>query len=112
MMNAFPLPNLNVGAAGYNRFNKWIGTGSNASTNDQLDGKIEWRISDADLLSGKVAWGRSPFHNANCFGNALDPCGIGPGVGGPKLGAINWTHTFNPTTLLTASLGSTRSFTD
>jgi len=111
-INAFPLPNLGLGTAGYNPYNNWVGTASNANTGDQLDGKIDWRISDLDLLSGKVAWGRANSNPANCFNNALDPCSTGPTIGGPKLAAINWTHTFSPTTLLTASMGSTRSYQD
>ncbi len=112
IMNAFPLPNLGIGTAGYNRFSNWVGTGSNANTGDQLDVKIDYRITDYDQLSGKFAWGRANSNPANCFPNALDPCSSGPTIGGPKLGALNWTHTFSPTTVLAVSLGSTRSFQD
>ena len=111
-LNAFPLPNIGVGTGAYNPFSNWVGTASNANTGDQLDGKIDWRISDANLLSGKVAWGRANSNPANCFNNPLDPCSTGPVIGGPKLAAINVTHTFSPTTLLTVSAGSTRSYSD
>lgn len=112
VMNLFPLPNLNVGTSSYNPFSNWIGAASNANTGDQIDGKLDFRLSDNDMLSGKVAWGRSNSSPANCYPNALDPCSVGPGIGGPRLAALNWTHTFSPTTLLTASLGSTRSYQD
>lgn len=112
MIANFPLPNFGVGTAGYNRFNNWIGTGSNASTNDQIDSKIDWRIGDNDLLSGKLAWGRGNFSPANCFDNPMDPCSSGPSIGGPRLASLNWTKTFSPTTLMTVSLGATRSFQD
>jgi len=112
LMNAFPLPNLNAGSAAYNPYNNWVGTASNANTGDQLDGKIDWRISDSDLFSGKAAWGRANSNPANCFNNPLDPCSTGPTIGGPKLAALNYTHTFSPTTLMTLSGGSTRSYQD
>lgn len=111
-LNGFPLPNVGVGTAGYNRFNNWIGSGSNRGSQDQGDMKVDWRITDKDFLSGKFAWGRSDSDDPNCYGNALDPCGTGPNSGGPRLGALNYTRTFSPTTLLNLSMGSTRSFQD
>lgn len=109
MMQYYPLPNVGVGTAAYDRFNNWIGSGVNRSTNDQFDIKVDQRFSDSDLMSAKFSWDRNPSEGANCFGNALDPCTQGPSSGTARLFALNHTHTFNPRTLLNFSYGITRS---
>ena len=110
MMQFFPLPNLNVGSASYDRLNNWIGSAANKNRNDQFDIKIDHRFSDATSLSGKFSRGIGYSRPANLFGNVGDPYSSGLSDGGPNLLALNFTHIFSPTTLLTVSLGLTRSF--
>src|SRR6266566_5089153 len=110
MMQLFPLPNLNVGTGAYDRLNNWIGTGADKNRNDQIDVKIDHRFTDATMLSAKFSYGAGYTKPANLFGNVGDAYSSGLSDGGPKLLAINVTHTFSPTTLLTVSLGLTRAF--
>lgn len=111
MMQFYPVPNVAVGTPAYNRLNNWIGSATSTGTNNKYDIKIDHRLRDRDLLSGKYSWGHSTGHGANCFGNVADPCTQGPNSGGPHVFSLNHTHTFNPTTLLNLSYGVARSFT-
>jgi len=108
MIQAFPLPNLNVGNANYAYYNNWVGSGANVTNRDQWDLKIDHSFSDKTLLSGKFSWQHIFNHSWNCFGNAEDPCSAGPDPNHSYLGALNLNHTFSPTLLLTVSYGYNR----
>ncbi|HZU28772.1 MAG TPA: TonB-dependent receptor [Bryobacteraceae bacterium] len=108
LMQYYPMPNVAVGTSAYNPYNNWIGSGSNRSNNDQFDIKIDHRFSDKDLFSAKYSQQWNTGHGFNCFGNLADPCSNGPTTGSAHLVALNHTHTFSPTLLLTASYGLTR----
>jgi hypothetical protein len=110
LMSYFPLPNVGVGTSAYNPYTNWQGSAAAHSTGNSMDIKIDQRFSDKDLLSGRYsrAWGgSSPL---NCFGNVADPCDFGQTGGPTNLVAINHTHTFSPTMLLTVSYGLVRAF--
>jgi len=108
LMQYFPAPNRNVGTGAYDPFNNWFGAASNQNNNNQFDVKIDQRFSDHDLFSVKYSQQWSNGHGQNCFGNIADPCDFGPQTGTAHLVAINHTHTFSPTLLLTVSYGFTR----
>ena len=110
MMQLYPLPNLAVGTSAYDNLNNWVGTGANRSRNDQFDIKIDHRFTDATMLSGKFSYFLNDSKSANLFGNVGDAYSSGPSTTRTKLLALNFTHTFTPRTLLTVSLGLTRSF--
>lgn len=112
MMNYYPLPNVGVGAATYNYLNNWAGSGTNINTNDQGDVKIDAQFSPTTMLSGRFSMGHSFYEGAYCWHNPLDPCTQGPTPGGPIGGSLNFTRTLSPQTVLTASYGVTRSWTD
>jgi Carboxypeptidase regulatory-like domain len=112
MLSFYPLPNVGVGTGDYNPFNNWAGSGRNTGANDQFDLRIDRQFSQGALLTTKFFLGHNTYHGANCFGNALDPCTQGPGVGGPWGGAVNYTRNFGPKTVLTVSYGFTRSWSD
>jgi len=104
MMNLFPTANI----AGGSIYDNWIGSGATRSANDQFDIKIDHRFNEKNLLSAKYSqdWNNtSPY---NCFKNFTDPCGSGPNHAAAHLFAINDTHTFSPTLILTSTLGFTR----
>lgn len=111
MMQYFPLPNIAVGTSAYNPYTNWQGSASAPGVNNQFDIKIDQRFSEKDLLAVRYsrAWSPGP-HSPNCFGNVADPCDGGPAPGDANLVAINHTHTFGPTLLLTASYGLARSY--
>src|SRR5438067_465281 len=110
LMQFYPLPNLNVGTSSYNYLNNWVGNGANRSRNDQFDIKIDHRFTDATTLSGKFSYLLNNFKSANLFGNVGDAYSSGPATTRTKLLALNFVHTFSPNTLMTVSLGLTRSF--
>ena len=105
MMALFPEPNV----AGADIYNNFFASGSNLSSNDQFDVKIDHRWTQNNLMSAKFAYKYSPASkNLDCFKNFADPCQGGPGWTNAHLFAINDTHTLSPTLLLNATLGFTR----
>jgi hypothetical protein len=109
----FPLPNLGTpGAPGYNPFNNFFGSASNTNNSNQFDAKVDTRLTDVDMLNIKLSHGWGDSHGANLFGNVLDSNTQGPIQNTVYAGALNYTHTFSPTTVLTASAGYTHSWVD
>ncbi len=108
LMQFYPSPNVGVGTASYDRFNNWIGSGTALTNNDQWDLKIDQRFNDRDSLSAKYSKRGTLDHALNCFGNLADPCSSGPVDSTAHLFGMNFTHVFNPTTLVTLSYGLTR----
>jgi hypothetical protein len=107
MMNLFPMPNFNSG----NYFDNWIASGATPTSNDQFDIKIDYRISEKNLLSVKYSQDWNSASPYNCFKNFTDPCGSGPNSGSAHLFAINDTYTFSPTLILASTFGFTRGAT-
>jgi hypothetical protein len=111
IMTYFPLPNSGVGTSGYNIYNNWIGSDSSHSRNDQWDLKIDHSFNENNRLSAKFSRALSSSTPATPFGNALDPVG-NMGSSHTHMFAVNFNHTFSPTTLLNFSAGYTRRFDD
>lgn len=104
LMNLFPTPNYTAGGL----YDNWVGSGATPSANDQFDIKIDYQISQKNLLSGKYSqqwYNSSPY---NCFKDFADPCGSGKNGGSAHLFALNDTYSFSPTLILTSTLGFTR----
>jgi outer membrane receptor protein involved in Fe transport len=105
MMSYFPEPNFTSG--GY--LANWVGSGPSHSSNRQFDIRIDHRFTQSDLVTGKFAYQYSPSSSGiDCFKNFTDPCQGGPGWSNAHAFAVNETHTFKPTLLLTTTLGFTR----
>jgi Carboxypeptidase regulatory-like domain/TonB dependent receptor len=111
MAQYFPLPNLGVGTSAYNQYTNWQGSAASHGIGNQFDVKIDQRFSDKDLSAVRYsrAWSPGP-PGPNCYGNVADPCTGGPGPSDANLVAINHTHTFSPSLLLTVSYGLARSY--
>ncbi len=110
MMQYFPLPNVAVGTPAYNYLNNWIGTNGNRSNDNRYDVKIDHRISDASMLSGRISHSFGNSEGVNCFGNVADPCTSGPNTGYAWSGSLNFNHIFSPTLISTVTYGYARSF--
>jgi len=108
LMNLFPAPNNSNPICSPIIYCNWIGTGANRSSGDQFDVKIDHRFSDKNLLSGKFSKGWSHYSAFSCFKNFADPCGSPPSDNWAYLFALNDTHTFSPTLILTSTLGWNR----
>jgi hypothetical protein len=104
--NLIPLPNISTTAANYNlRQSNFLGNGSNVNNGNAFDVKLDYRITQNDLLNFRVShsWGNSAM--ANLLGTAFDTNTQGPSKGYDWSGALSYNHTFSPKTLFTASLG-------
>src|SRR5579863_2040131 len=111
MMQYFPQPNIAVGTSAYNQYTNWQGAAASHGASNQFDVKIDQRFSDKDLLAVRYSRASSPgLPGPNCYGNVADPCTGGPAPSDANLVAVNLTHTFSPTLLLTLSYGLARSF--
>jgi hypothetical protein len=110
MMKLYPNPQSNV--ANGTIYDNWIASGASSSPNDQYDIKIDYRINEKNLLSGKYSQQWTSTQPFNCFGNFVDPCAGGKNKSGSHLFALNDTHTFSPTLLLTTIFGFTRGMED
>jgi Carboxypeptidase regulatory-like domain/TonB dependent receptor len=111
MAQYFPLPNLGVGTSAYNQYTNWQGSAASHGAWNQFDVKIDQRFSDKDTLAVRYSRASSPgLPGPNCYGNVADPCTGGPSPSDANLVAVNLTHTFTPTLLLTLSYGLARSF--
>jgi hypothetical protein len=104
LMNLFPQPNIPGGTI----YDNWIGSGANRTANDQFDIRIDHRFNDKNLLTVKYSQDWNSATPFNCFKDFADPCGSGPNSGSSHLFAINDTHTFSPTLVLTSTFGFTR----
>ncbi len=107
MMSLFPMPNY----SGNGIYDNWVATGATVNPNNQFDIKIDYRISEKNLLSGRYSQDSNSTTPYNCFKNFTDPCGSGPNSGSSHLFAIDDTETFSPTLILTSTFGFTRGAT-
>ncbi len=112
LMQQFPMPNINVGQPSYNRRLNWIGTGSNSTTAHQWDLKLDHAFNANDRSNVKFSRQAANVSAANAYGNIFNPSFTGPVLVTATLFALNHTHAFNASTLLSASYGFTRQFTD
>ena len=108
MIQYYPAPNVNVGTSAYNPYNNWSKSGVGVNAGDGFDVRVDQRFTDKTAFNARFSYGRGTGENWNCFGNALDPCTQGPGVGGSRSAALGLNHTFSPNTLLNVTLGFTR----
>ncbi len=98
------------GTPGYQAGSNLYGVGSSPNNNDQFDIKLDDRITDYDQLSVRFSRDWTTSSVANLFGNVFDANTQGPTNHVAYSGALNYTHTFNPTTLLTGTVGYDHAF--
>ena len=110
MMQYFPVPNVAVGSPSYNPLNNWIGANGSRSNDHRFDIKIDQRLKDAGVLSGRFSRSRSESEGVNCFGNIADPCTQGPNSGHSYSSSLNFNRTFGPTLVLNVAYGFARSY--
>ncbi|MBV9745440.1 MAG: TonB-dependent receptor, partial [Acidobacteriia bacterium] len=105
LIQAFPMPNLNVGAAAYDPYHNWLATGTSPLHQQSFDIKLDEHFSDTNTLSVRFSHEWDSGQNANYFGSVYDTSTQGPTKHAALVGDINYVHTFNPRTLMTISLG-------
>lgn len=109
-INLFPMPTTDSSNLNFLQSQNFFRSGVRGSTQDQFDIKIDNRFNDHDLLSVKYSQERANSFDFNAFQNEADPFTSGPGHSTRHLLAINHTHTFNPTLVLTLTYGGLRAF--
>jgi hypothetical protein len=112
MMQYFPMPNMRVGDAGYDRRENWIATGSDMTTGNQWGFKIDQFFSEKARTAFKFARQAANLEGANPYGNALNPTFTGPVILHNHMVALNHNQTLNATTLLNVTLGFARNYQD
>ena len=105
LLQAFPLPNRNVGAPNYDPYHNWIATGANPLNQQSFDIKLDHLFSIKDSVSARFSHEWDSGQNANFFGSVYDTNTQGPTKHSALAGAVNYVHTFNPKTVLNLSLG-------
>jgi hypothetical protein len=112
LFKLFPEPNV-TGATANLFSGNYINSGLNTESRDQFDIKIDHRFSDKDLLSARYSQKRDDSTSFSCFGNTpdaefVDPCSGGPGSTKQYQLALNETHTFSPSVIMTVTFGYIR----
>jgi len=116
LFSKFPRPTVNAQDLGTLQGANFFSSGAAGDSNNQFDIKVDHRFSDRDLLSVRYSQQKQSFTSFNCFGNFADPCtaslaaSSGPGYFTNHDVAINHTHTFSPTVVLTVTYGLVRRF--
>jgi hypothetical protein len=110
MIQYYPKPNLNVGSSGYNYLHNWFGSTTVKPSLNQFDVKIDRQFGTKDLLSGKYAQSRllTPAYSRYAMDDPGDPTNRGDRDHTEHLVALNETHTFAPTMVLSLAYGLTR----
>jgi hypothetical protein len=108
----FPKPTVNATDIATLQNSNFFSSGANTNSSNQFDIKVDHRFSERDLLSARYSQGTGSSTSFNCFGNFTDPCTSGPARFTRHQVAINHTHTFSPTLVLTVTYGLVRGFDD
>ena len=106
----FPKPTVNATDIFTLQNANFFSAGSNKSSNNQFDIKVDHRFSERDVLSVRYSQGTGSSSSFNGFGNPADPVTSGPANFTRHEVAINHTHTFSPTLVLTLTYGLVRGF--
>ncbi len=105
LIQAFPLPNLNVGTAAYDPYHNWVATGASPLSQQSFDIKLDNSFGSRDVVSVRFSHEWDSGQNANFFGNVYDTSTQGPTKHAALVGNVNYSHTFSGETLMNLSLG-------
>jgi hypothetical protein len=105
LIQAFPLPNLNVGTAAYDPYHNWVGTASSPYSQQSFDIRLDHHFNDKDRLRVGYSHEWDSGQNPNFFGSVYDTNTQGLTKHAAQVGEINYLHVFNPATLMSVSLG-------
>jgi hypothetical protein len=108
MFVLYPKPTFNAADITTLENANFFASGANSTSNNQFDIKIDERITDRDLLSGRYSQQWFNSTSFNCFGNIADPCTSGPNQTKAYTLSINYTRTFSPTKVLNVVFGVLR----
>ena len=105
LIQAFPLPNLNVGTAAYDPYHNWVSTGVSPLQQQSFDIKLDNHFGSKDAISIRFSHEWDSGQNANFFGTVYDTNTQGPTKHAALVGQVNYMHIFDVRTLLNLSVG-------
>jgi len=105
LMSYYPQPNINVGTPSYNRLANFFSSFSNPTIRNKFGIKIDHSFSERDRISGRFTQRLQHATQTNVFASPADPFSEGLQRWNAYQGVVNYTHIFNPKTLLNVSLG-------
>ncbi|HEX5226599.1 MAG TPA: carboxypeptidase regulatory-like domain-containing protein, partial [Bryobacteraceae bacterium] len=105
LLQALPLPNLNVGTPAYNPYRNWVTTASSPLNQQSFDIKLDQRFNDKNTGNVRFSHEWDAGENPNFFGTVYDTSTQGPTKHAALVGDLNFVHTFSPRTLASISLG-------
>lgn len=108
IMSYFPLATSNPSSPGYDPYNNWAGGGSNPTSNNTVDVKVDHRFGQSTQLTGRFAKAWGTTETAPCWHNPWDPCSSFPLHTWAWNGELNLTHNFGSDKVLTLTYGFVR----
>ena len=105
LIQAFPLPNLNVGTAAYDPYHNWVANASSPYNQQSFDIKLDQHFSDKTVAGVRFSHEWDAGENPNFFGSDYDTNTQGLTKHSALVGDVNFVHTFSPATLMSVSLG-------
>src|SRR6202043_489825 len=72
LLQAFPLPNLNIGSAAYDPYYNWVATGASPLSQQSFDVRLDHHLSDKDVVNVRFSHEWDSGQNANFFGSVYD----------------------------------------
>ncbi len=105
LINAFPLPNLNVGTAAYDPYHNWVANAGSPYSQQSFDIKLDQHFSDKTVASVRFSHEWDSGQNPNFFGSVYDTSTQGLTKHAALVGDLNFSHTFSTATLMSVSLG-------
>jgi hypothetical protein len=107
---SFPKPTINATDFATLQGGNFFRSGARSNSNNQFDIKVDHRFSDRDQLSVRYSHQNNNSKDFNCFGNFADPCTSGLMNVTRHVVAVNFTHPFSPTLVMTLTYGLVRGF--
>ena len=98
LIQAFPLPNLNVGTSAYDPYHNWVATASSPFNQQSFDIKLDQHFSDKNIANVRFSHEWDAGENPNFFGSVYDTNTQGPTKHSALVGDINYVHTFSAAT--------------
>ncbi len=102
------LPSTNENFVATSQTNDYFALLPAQKTNNQIDSKVDWNLSDKDRVSGRFSFGRPVTYQAPIFGIAGGPAqGAFEGTGSQKTysAGLNYNRTVTPTLLTELRVG-------
>jgi len=110
MLLLFPHPTRQAESFDDLQNSNFFTTGTTRNSDNKWDIKLDHRFNERNLVSVKYSQENGHTTSFNCYKNFADPCTGGPNDPTRHVLAVNYTHTFSPTVVMTLTYGWVRGF--